>query len=196
PADFFNKTTLQEFVARFEEWMEEHYFERFSYEKIDGLVLGTELTDADGVPLKSITQGNVGVHRDDNAKVPETFLYDTFVYDSDKERETIRDSSLDEVIVFGKIPRRSIRVPLYFGGTTSPDFMYVLKREDGGLSLNFIIETKDVKKRSDMRESEKLRMTAERRFFESMSSEGIEVTFRDQVQREDIAALIKQVLAD
>ncbi|ROR54114.1 type III restriction enzyme [Luteococcus japonicus] len=196
PADFFNKTTLQEFVARFEEWMEQHYFERFSYEKIDGLVLGTELTDADGVPLKNITQGNVGVHRDDNAKVPETFLYDTIVYDSDKERETIRDSSLDEVIVFGKIPRRSIRVPLYFGGTTSPDFMYVLKREDGGLSLNFIIETKDVKKRSDLRGSEKLKMEAAKRFFELMSTDDIKVTFRDQVQRDDIADLIKQVLAE
>lgn len=195
-ADFFNKTTLHEFVARFGEWMEQHYFERFTYQKIDGLVLGTELTDAAGIPLKNITQGNVGVHRDDNAKVPETFLYDTFVYDSDKERETIRDSSLDEVIVFGKIPRSSIRVPLYFGGTTSPDFMYVVKREDGGLSLNFIIETKGVKKRSDLRGSEKLKIEAAKRFFELISTEDIQVTFRDQVQRDDIADLIKKVLVE
>ena len=72
----------------------------------------------------------------------------------------------------------------------------MLKREGGGLSLNFIIETKDVKKRSDLRESEKLRIKAARRFFESMSSEESEVTFRDQVQGDDIAALIKQVLSD
>ncbi|WP_309130844.1 type III restriction-modification system endonuclease [Brevibacterium sp.] len=196
PADFFNKATLHEFVAGFTEWMESNYLERFTYSKIEGLVLGTELTDADGAPLESITQGNIGVFRDKKAIVPDKFLYDAFVYDSPKEYDTIRDSKLDEVIVFGKIPRRSVKVPLYFGGTTSPDFMYVLKREDGGLSLNFIIETKDVKKRSDLRESEKLRMTAARRFFESISSEGIEVTFRDQVQRDDIAALIKQVLAD
>ncbi|MDN6683777.1 MAG: type III restriction-modification system endonuclease, partial [Bifidobacterium crudilactis] len=196
PADFFNKATLHEFVVEFTEWMERNYLERFTYSKIEGILLGTELTDADGAPLDSITQGNIGVFRDDKAIVPDKFLYDAFVYDSPKESETIRDSKLDEVVVFGKIPRRSIKVPLYFGGTTSPDFMYVLKREDGGLSLNFIIETKDVKKRSDLRESEKLRMTAARRFFESMSSEGIDVTFRDQVQRDDIAALIKQVLRD
>lgn len=195
PADFFNKATLHEFVAGFTEWMESNYLERFTYSKIDGLVLATELTDADGVPLKSVTQGNIGVFRDDKAIVPDKFLFDAFVYDSPKEYDTIRDSKLDEVVVFGKIPRRSIRVPLYFGGTTSPDFMYVLKREDGGLSLNFIIETKDVKTHSDLRESEKLRMTAARRFFESMSSEGIEVTFRDQMHREDIAALIKEVLS-
>ncbi|GAA1488966.1 hypothetical protein [Brachybacterium sacelli] len=73
--------------------------------------------------------------------------------------------------------------------------MYLLKRDDGGLPRNHIIETKDVKKRSDLRESEKLKTTAERRCFRSMSSEGIEVTFREQVQRDDIAALIKRVLA-
>ncbi|MFJ3028515.1 type III restriction-modification system endonuclease [Curtobacterium sp. NPDC087080] len=193
--DFFNKATLHEFVAEFSQWMERNYLERFSYSKIDGVVLGTELTDADGAPLESITQGNVGVFRDEHAIVPDKFLYDAFVYDSPKERETIRDSTLGEVAVFGKIPRRSIKVPLYFGGTTSPDFMYVLKRPDGKLSLNFIIETKDVKNRSDLRESEKLRMTAARRFFESMSKDGIEVTFRDQVHRDDIASLIQQVIA-
>lgn len=49
-------------------------------------------------------------------------------------------------------------VPLYFGGTTSPDIMYVIKRDDGKLFLNFVVETKDVEKHSYMRESEQLRM--------------------------------------
>lgn len=34
--------------------------------------------------------------------------------------------------------------------------MYLLKRDDGGLPRNHIIETKDVTKRSGLRESEKL----------------------------------------
>lgn len=37
--------------------------------------------------------------------------------------------------------------------------MYLLKRDDGGLPRNHIIETKDVTKRSGLRESEKLRTT-------------------------------------
>ena len=129
------------------------------------------------------------------ATVPEKLLYDAFVYDSPKERDTIRDSKFDEVIVFGKIPRRSVRVPLYFGGNKSPDFMYVLKRNDGRLSLNFVVETKDVEKRSDMRESEQLKMKAAKRFFESMSSESFDVTFQPQVKRDQIVVMIKQLLA-
>lgn len=195
-SDFFNKASLGEFVAKFTEWMERTFLTRFSYTRIDGLVSGTTLTDAEGKPLESIVQGNIGVLRDDKAKVPEKFLYDAFVYDSPKEHDTIRDSKLDEVVVFGKIPRSSFTVPLYFGGTTSPDFMYVLKRDDGNLSLNFVVETKDVEKRSDLRESEQLRMKAARQFFESLSSESFEVTFRPQVKRDEIAVMIKQLLSD
>ena len=195
PKDFFNKTTLGEFVAQFTEWMEQTFLERFSYSRIDGVLGATPLTDTDGVPLESIVQGNIGIHRDDKATVPEKFLYDAFVYDSPKERDTIRDSKLDEVVVFGKIPRKSIKVPLYFGGTTSPDFMYVLKRDDGRISLNFVVETKDVEKRSDLRKSEELKMKAARRFFESMSSEAFDVTFQPQVKRDDIVVMIRQLLA-
>lgn len=196
PSDFFNKSTLGEFVAQFTEWMEKTFLERFSYSRIDGVTGSTPLTDADGAPLESIVQGNIGIHRDNKATVPEKFLYDAFVYDSPKEHDTIRDSKLDLVTVFGKIPRRSVKVPLYFGGTTSPDFMYVLKREDGRLSLNFVIETKDVEKRSDMRENEQLKMTAAKRFFESMSSESFDVSFQPQAKRDDIAVMIKQLLAE
>jgi type III restriction enzyme len=194
PKDFFNKKTLGEFVAQFTQWMEQTFLERFSYSRIDGVLGSTPLTDADGVPLKSIVQGNIGIHRDDKATVPEKFLYDTFVYDSPKEQVTIGHSTLDAVIVFGKVPRKSVRVPLYFGGSTSPDFMYVLKRDDGRLSLNFIVETKDVEKHSDMRQSEQLKMKAAKRFFESMSSEAFDVTFQPQVKRDDIVVMIKQLL--
>lgn len=195
PADFFNKVTLSEFVAEFTEWMQKEFLERFSYSRIDGPVGGTALTGADGSPLESIVQGNIGVHRDDKAKVPAKFLYDAFVYDSPKEQDTIRDSDLDEVVVYGKIPRRSIKVPLYFGGTTSPDFMYVLKRKSGKLALNFVVETKDVDKHSDMRESEQLRMKAAAKFFAAMSSESLDVTFKPQMKRDDIVAMIRQLLA-
>ena len=36
--------------------------------------------------------------------------------------------------------------------------MYVLKKEDGSLEMNLILETKDIKKESQLREEEKLRI--------------------------------------
>lgn len=194
PADFFNKATLSEFVAQFHRWMQSEYVKRFSYTRIDGPLGSTALTDPDGQPLKTIAQGNVGVYRDTQSLVPEKFLYDAFIYDSPKEHATIRDSVMDEVVVYGKIPRRSIQVPVYFGGTTSPDFMYVLKTTDGNLSLNFIVETKDVDSKGDLREIEQLRINAARKFFELISDENITVHFAPQLKRDDIVTMIKKVI--
>lgn len=192
---FFNKGTLSEFVAQFNLWMQENFINRFSYTRIDGPVGKTALTDVDGKPLKHIVQGNVGLYRDQNAEVPNKFLYDAFIYDSPKEQENIRDSVMDEIVVYGKIPRRSIRVPIYFGGTSSPDFMYVLKTKDGKLSLNFVIETKDYSSEGDLRLTEKRRIEAAQKFFDSIkSNEDIQVKFAPQLKRDGIQEMLENVL--
>ncbi|MBT1018305.1 type III restriction-modification system endonuclease [Canibacter sp. lx-72] len=196
PEGFFNRVTLSRFVAQFYEWMKYEFINRFSYTRIDAPLGATALTEPSGEPLRDIVQGNIGIYRDASVNVPDKFLYDAFVYDSPKEKDNIQDSDvLDEVVVYGKIPRRSIRVPVYFGGSTSPDFMYVLKGADGKMSLNFIIETKDVDAQSDLRELEKLRFKAARRFFDSISDENIKVQFSPQLKHDDIIALIKQVVS-
>ncbi|MGQ4518867.1 type III restriction-modification system endonuclease [Dermabacteraceae bacterium P13077] len=196
PEGFFNKATLGKFVAQFHAWMQREFINRFSYTRINAPLGATALTEPGGQPLRDIVQGNIGIYRDASANVPDKFLYDAFVYDSPKEKDNIQDSdALDEVVVYGKIPRRSIRVPVYFGGTTSPDFMYVLKGSDGKISLNFIIETKDVNAQSDLRESEKLRFQAAKKFFESISNENINVQFAPQLKHDDIVTMIKQAVA-
>lgn len=199
---FFNKSTLNEFIAQFNLWMQNIPTKSFSYTRIKGTLGKTALTDVDGKPLKHIVQGNVGIYRDQNAEVPEKFLYDTFVYDSPKEQENIRDSIMDEIVAYGKIPRRSIRIPLHFGGTTSPDFMYVLKTKDGKLSLNFIIETKDYDTESHLRDTEEQRIEAAQKFFDSIGKEvsgrsdikDIKVKFAQQLKRDDITDMIKNIL--
>lgn len=192
---FFNKSTLNEFIAQFNLWMQNIPTNWLSYTRIKGTLGKTALTDVDGKPLKHIVQGNVGIHRDQNAEVPEKFLYDTFVYDSPKEQENIRDSIMDEIVAYGKIPRRSIRIPLHFGGTTSPDFMYVLKTKDGKLSLNFIIETKDYDVKSDLRGAEDLRIKTVQKFFDSIKSDkDIQVKFATQLKRDGIQEMLENVL--
>lgn len=196
---FFNKTTLSEFITQFNLWMQKNFTNRFSYTQLDGSLGKTALTDVDGKPLEHIIQGNIGIYRDQNAEVPDKFLYDAFVYDSRKEQENIRDSIMDEIVVYGKIPRRSIRIPLYFGGTTSPDFMYVLKTKDGKISLNFIIETKDYDAESHLRKTEERRIEAAQKFFDSIGKKvsgrsDIKVKFAQQLKRDDITEMIKNIL--
>lgn len=175
--------------------MQDSFVSRFSYTRIDGVIGATALTEANGEPLESIIQGNLGIHRTEHFQVSDKYLYDAFVYDSDLEKANIKNSGLKEVEVFGKIPRCSIKVPLYFGGTTSPDFMYVLRTPEGALSLNFIVETKDVKTRNDLRGVEVLKIKAAKKFFEFMQQQGIRVRFEPQLKQDDIVVMLQQLLA-
>ncbi len=190
---FFNKKTLSNFITGYQSWLQRTFINRFNYKKMNVKISETVLTTIDGLPRENIIQGNIGVYKDDNKIVPDKFLYDSFVYDSQLEKENIERSNVDEVVVFGKIPRRSIRVPLYFGGTTSPNFMYVLQKEDGDLEVNLIVETKDVDSDTGTRIDEDLRIESARKFFEALKEDGVNVTFKKQIRKDDIISLIKKV---
>lgn len=192
--DFFNKITLQNLIDEFQEWLETAFLKRFSYRKMGIEPKETALTDINGKVKESIVQGSLGIMKDESAIVPKKFLFDSFIYDSPKERETIARSDIDEVIVFGKIPRRSIQVPLYYGGTTSPDFMYVLKKKDGDYVVNFIVETKDIHKKSSLRDDENMRIESARIFFKAMQEDGLNVSFEKQMKNDDIVTMIKKLV--
>lgn len=155
----------------------------------------TALTDLNGEPKERIVQGIVGVIKDDYTTVPDKFLYDKVVYDSPKEKDSIVRSNIEEVVVFGKIPRNSTHVSLYYGGTTSHDFMYILKKNDK-LMFSITVETKYIKENSSLREEEKLRIQSTKNFFETLSENGIDVSFEKQLQSDDIIIMIKGVIGE
>lgn len=190
---YFNKNSLTNFIMEFQTWFEEAFIKRFSYKALDVDSRETALTDINGEVKDKIVQGIVGIIKDENLSVPENFLYDKVIFDSPKEKDNIKDSNIDEVVVFGKIPRRSVQVPLYFGGTTSPDFMYVIKK-DNKAEVNFIVETKGVDKESTLRETEKLKIASAKKFFEELKQEGINVSFEQQLKNDDIVTMINKIL--
>ena len=153
----------------------------------------TSLTDYNGDVLDNISQGLLGIYRDDTAQVPERFIYDSVVYDSPKERQTLLKSDIEEVVVFGKIPRRSIQIPLFTGGTTSPDFMYVINSNDGDYEINFIVETKDMYDDKGLRRGEEYRIKSAEKFFQTLKKNGLNVIFKKQLKNDDIVAMIKGI---
>ncbi len=190
---FFNRNTLTKFTSKFQIWFEEAFIKRFSYKTLNVDSLETALTDINGEAKKKIAQGVVGIIKDDSLYVPDNFLYDKVIFDSPKEKESIKNSNIDEVVVFGKIPRRSVQVPLYFGGTASPDFMYVI-RKNGDHEINFIVETKDVDKETALRGTEKLKIESAKKFFKALEKDGINVSFEPQLKNDDIAGMINKLI--
>lgn len=184
--------SVQMFVSNFEGWFIREFASRYTYRKLSDVSGQTALTNDDGTPKDVVAQADIGVFKSDNS-LPGNYLYNRFVYDSPIEKENIQYSNIDRVEVFGKIPRRSIRVPMYFGGTTSPDFMYVLTDESGNQSMNLIIESKGVGKEAELRQVEDYKIEASKKFFNTLKTDGVNVTYKRQLSEEKILNLLSDL---
>ena len=189
-----NEQSLARIISIFNDWKNKNLMGRFNYKQAKYDVNSTALTNADGSIKDEIVQGSVGVHIE-KGNVSEKYLYDTIAYDSDLELKNIK-SDIDSVIVYGKIPRRSISIPTISNSTYSPDFMYVVKKNNGKKELNIIVETKAVEGKSDLRGEEQTKIDCAKKFFEQLKLDGYDVVFRDQLNNKQMATIISEVLME
>jgi type III restriction enzyme len=125
--------------------------------------------------------------------VSDKYLYDAKAYDSPLELKNI-NTEISEVIVYGKIPRRSIAIPTIADSTYSPDFMYVVKRTNGQKELNIIVETKDVEGKSVLRGEEGMKISCAEMFFKQLKIDGYDVHFRTQINNKEMATIIGELI--
>ena len=191
-AKYINENSASAFCAEFQSWKVSELQGRFRYVKSNTPCGATALTYADGTPREEIAQGRIGTKI-----VPGTpsskYLYDAFAYDSPLEKDNIT-ADIEEVVVYGKIPRSSIAIPTITGSMYSPDFMYVVKKASGEKELNIVVETKDVEGKDVLRGNEAAKIECARVFFEMLSKEGYTVYFRDQINNKQMAQIINEVL--
>ena len=65
------------------------------------------------------------------------------VYDSDIEYEVLKSEIPKQVFIYGKLPRKSIKIPTYIGGTTSPDFIFTISgQKPDNMHIYLVVETK------------------------------------------------------
>ncbi|MGN0619426.1 MAG: type III restriction-modification system endonuclease [Ruminiclostridium sp.] len=191
-AKYINQNSASAFCAEFQNWKVASLQGRFRYVKSNTPCGATALTYADGTPREEIAQGRIGTKI-----VPGIpggkYLYDAFAYDSPLEKDNIT-ADIEEVVVYGKIPRSSIAIPTITGSMYSPDFMYVVKKASGEKELNIVVETKDVEGKDVLRGNEAAKIECARVFFEILSKEGYTVHFRNQINNKQMAQIINEVL--
>ena len=158
----FNLQTVDKLAKAFQEIFEAVFAEKYSYNSLD-FTASTSVV-RDGELVSELEQGLVGVYRADDVMVSDKFLYDEALYDSELEHEVLRIKPADKVVVYGKLPRRSIKVPTYTGGTTTPDFIYAIDKGGGRVEVNLLIETKA----SDIRMGEERAIKAQKKLFENI----------------------------
>ena len=188
---FFSKQTLQNFIKKYRLWYIKTFEERYAYEKLN-IKVNDPMRDNNGDLKKSIIRNDIGIFSDD-IKVLDNYLYDSCCYDSQLEKDNITidiKSNIAEIEVFGKIPKRTIRIPTYADGTYSPDFMYIIKKKDGTKQLNLIVETKD-KKELDPEENRKI--NSAKKLFEEMQKQVKNVHFKKQLKDEKMVSIIESI---
>ncbi len=160
------------------------------YQKVSNSIHPTKLTDEKGNILSEITASDVGVLYSDE-KVADSYFFEELFYDSELEKENIKQKTkITEIVVFTKIPKNSIKIPVAGGKSYSPDFAYVLNFENGDKKLHFIVETKNVNSESSLRKEEKQKIRHAEKFFNG----DVKIEFKTQFSNNKIVDLIGEII--
>lgn len=190
---YMSLVAIREIEKGFNEYLMAHVFGKFtvSYRHTSNSVHPTRLTNASGQVLESIDSAGVGTFASTDSP-PDNYLFNEIFYDSELELSNIT-SSIQEVIVYSKIPKSSIRIPLVGGYTYSPDFAYVVKSADGKSALNLVVESKGTTELG-LGGDEAQRIKHAEAFFNQMNDK-ITVRFKKQLQNRSMVDILKEVVS-
>lgn len=187
---YLNPTTIRVIKTEFEYYLMANALDKFSveYKKISNEIHPTILTNEKGEVVKEISASGVGIMPSE-IKVASSFLFEELYYDSELEKENIA-SELKEVVVFTKIPKNSIKIPVAGGKSYSPDFAYVLKYNNGEKKLHFIVETKGVDGSRALRDEERFKIKHAEKFFDGK----VNIHFETQFNNDKVVDLIRGIV--
>lgn len=191
---YINESSLSAFIAKFNGWKIKNLQNLVKYRQANYSSKSTAFTYADGSLKEEVLQWTIGKNVL-NAEPSKKYLYDKVVYDSPLEKENIMNE-VDHVIVYGKIPQKSICIPNITNDLYSPDFIYVVQRADGKKELNIVIETKDIPNDEAKRTVEDAKINNAERFFQQLKIDGYEVKFCRQLQNKKMANIISELLEE
>lgn len=116
----------------------------------------------------------------------ESYLLSELRFDSCLERRNITEECAQEVLVFTKIPKKSIQIPIPGGGSYSPDFLYVMDNEIG-----CVIETKG-KSRGELFAEEEQKIAFAQKFFRDLGKDNVH--FRTQFEEQKIEEILTKII--
>ncbi len=185
---YLNQTTLRLFEKKFNDYLMYKALSKFEieYQKVSSAIHPTKLTDKKWNVKKEIDSSDIWINFS-YEKVADNYFFEELFYDSELEKENIK-TEIKEVIVFTKIPKNSIKIPIAGWKSYSPDFAYVLDFKDWGKKFYFVVETKNAQKES-LRDEEKQKILHAEKLFGNT----IKIKFETQFSDKKISNLIKEI---
>ena len=190
--EMFNDGSLTRLTVAVDDWKCEQLVGLVRYKQANYMMKATKLTNADGSVKDEVVQAYIG-NKSVPGNPPQNYLYDAYAHDSWLELQNMK-TEIDEVVVYGKIPSKSICIPTVASSNYSPDFMYVVKKADGTKELNIVIETKAYDKESKIASDEETKISCAEEFFKEMTANGYAVHFRKQINSTAVKNIIDDLL--
>lgn len=187
---YLNGATVRVIKKNFEDYLMIHAIDKFTveYKKVTNCIHPTKMTTKNGDVLSEMSAAGIGVMQSDE-RVANSYFFNELYYDSPLEKDNVK-KELQEVVVFTKIPKNSIKIPVAGGKSYSPDFAYVLKFGDGSKKLNFIVETKNVVGDQKLRDEERQKIRHAEQFFQG----NVTIKFRTQFTNDKIQSLLREIV--
>jgi type III restriction enzyme len=189
---FLSPTTIRIIRQQFNGYLMHKAFTKFNiaYREVSSTIHPTKFTNAKGALLEEVQASDIGL-LNSSASVADNYFLEELFYDSDLEKQNIQQN-LEEVTVFTKIPKNSIKIPVSGGATYSPDFAYVMRYKNGDKKLHFVVETKDVDGDEKLRDEEKIKIAHAKAFF----GDQVQVHFRKQFRSQTIVDILTKLHSD
>lgn len=148
---------------------------------------------------ESIAMQKLGRYKDDE-KPAKNYLYESMIYDSNIEKEIIKENheiiETKTIKVFAKLPKFSIPTPYK---NYEPDFAYFLE-DQKGKKIFFVCESKGYDKESDIALNERKKIDYARVFFqkldENLKDENIKIIFNTRINKQKLIHCINEVLKE
>ena len=174
--EYFNVISLANIIRDFKKVFEEEFSQKFEYNKLD-FTANTSLI-RNGEFVEEVSKSALGAFSSTEIEVDDRNLWNEICYDSvNPEMEISKIKPAEKVLVFGKIPQRAIRIPLFTGGTTSPDFIYAIKN-DKNIEIDLFIEAKP----ENLKGSDKIVINSQKIFLNTVKTEWRKVTSAEEVE--------------
>ncbi len=171
---YFNELTLNNLIRDFRERFENRYAQSYHYQPLD-FQASTSVFNIETNTFKDdILATVIGVNEDADVQEDDRQLYEMppLRFDSvNPELDLLKRGYDASVVSFGKLPKKAIQVPKYMGGTTTPDFVYVVEKEDES-HIYLLVETKA--EGSGKRLSDAQIVDIQSNFFGNLKEYGIE----------------------
>jgi type III restriction enzyme len=190
-SEWLTYDSLNKLVKDFKTRIDTQFDENYEYYPLDFSASTSLYNPETGDFVDEINANLLGVLVDNGNISDARYLYESepLRYDSaEPELELLKRGYSAKITAFGKLPKKAIQVPKYTGGTTTPDFVYLIEGNDGEKDY-LLVETKA----ENMREGDREIVKIQKKFFDKLK-EDYDVDYSVATKTKDVTEKLRKLI--